>query len=99
MFGEELLDPSVEVEIIFRQGEAVAFIGIHHINHFAFRLAQGLDHPVHIRDRDPRIVLALADEKRVANFINVIKRRNFAIQFFVVIEIAPAPSPARGDAM
>ena len=79
----------------FRAGEAVTFVGINHVGHFAFRFAQRVDHRVDVRNRDPRIVLSLPNQKRSANLVDVIKRRDLAINFFVVIEIAAAPPPAR----
>src|SRR6476646_6447756 len=74
MFGKEFLNPTVEIEIVLRPRETVPFVGIDHVGHFALRFAQCRDHRIRIRDRDPRIVLALADEERCADFVDVIKR-------------------------
>ena len=72
----------------------MAFIGINYIGHFALRFAQRRHHRIRVRDRHPRIVLALPNQERRADFIDVIKRETSTVEFFVVIEIAAAPPPA-----
>src|SRR5262249_45883911 len=44
-----------------------------------------------------RIILALADQQRGANLIHVIKGRDLAIEFFIVIEISPPSPPSHQD--
>src|SRR4051794_33282969 len=39
MLGEELFDPAIEIHLVLRSREAVAFVGINHISHFAFCIA------------------------------------------------------------
>ncbi len=95
MFGEEFLDPSVEVPLVFRTREAVTFVGINDVGHFTFCLAQRRDHYVRIRDRHPRIVFALTDEKRRPDGIDMIKRRDFSVPVLVVIGISLTATPTR----
>src|SRR4030095_1865454 len=70
MFGKEFFNPTVEIEIVLWPRETVPFVGINHVDHFTLRFAQGRHHCIRIRDRDPRIVLALADEERRADFVD-----------------------------
>src|SRR5262245_49340721 len=44
MFGQELFHPSVEIEVILRPRETMAFVGINHVGHFALRFAQRRHH-------------------------------------------------------
>src|SRR5437773_5233780 len=95
MFGEEFLDPSVELELVLRTREAVTFVGINDIGDFVFCLAQRRDHYVRIRDRHPRIVFALANEKGRPDGIDMIKRRDFSVPVLVVIGVSLAATPTR----
>src|SRR5437660_10134068 len=94
MFGEKFLDPSVETALVFRTREAVTFVRIDHVGHFTFCFAQRTNYRVSISHCDSRIVFALADEKRRADGIDMIKRRDFSVPVLVVIGISCAPSPA-----
>ena len=95
MLGEEFLDPSVEIELVFRTRETVTFVGINDVGGFVFCPAQRRDHYVRVRDRHPRIVFALTDEKRGPDGIDMIKRRDFSVPVLVVIGISLAATPAR----
>ena len=72
MLGEEFLDPSIEIELVFRAREAVTFVGIHDVGGFALRLAQSSHHGVAGGNRHPGIVLALSNKERCANLVDVI---------------------------
>src|SRR5439155_8210707 len=95
MFGEEFLDPSVEIELVLRTREAVTLVGVNDVGHFTFCFAQRGYHRVSVSHRDSRIVLALTDEKGSADCIDMIKWRDFSVPVLVVIGVSRASPPAR----
>ena len=95
MLGEEFLDASVEVQLVFWPVEAVTFVGINDVGDFAFRLAQGSHHGIAGGNRHPGIVLSLSNKEWCANLVDVIERRHLPIEFLIMVEIAAPPSPTR----
>src|SRR6266404_6101566 len=95
MLGEELFNPTIEVELVFRPTETVPLVRIDYVGHFPLCFTQRCDHRVSISQCDSRIVLALHDQKRSPDRIDMIKRRDFSIPLWIMIGISLAPSPTR----
>src|SRR5213080_4791482 len=95
MVGEEFFHASIEIDLVFGAGETMPFVGIDDVDHLALCLAQRRDHYVRIRDRHPRIVFALANEKGRPDGIDMIKRRDFSVPVLVVVGISLAATPTR----
>src|SRR5437773_12023533 len=95
MVGEEFLDPSVEIELVLRTGEAVTLVGVNDVGHFTFCFAQRGYHRGSVSHRDSRIVLALTDEKGSADCIDMIKWRDVSVPVLGVIDVSRASLPAR----
>src|SRR5437667_5615657 len=95
MLGEELFNPTIEVELVFRPTETVPLVRIDYVGHFPLCFTQRCDHRVSTSTSDSRIVPALHDQKRSPDRIDMIKRRDFSIPLWIMIGISLAPSPAR----
>jgi hypothetical protein len=72
MFGEEFLDVSLEVQLVFWPVEAVTSIGMQEVGGFTLRLAQRSHHGIAGRNRHAGIVLFLSNKERCANLVDVI---------------------------
>jgi len=61
---QEFFGPSVEIELVFWAGEAVAFVGVDHESNFAAVFADGVYDLFRLRELYPRIIRAVADQQR-----------------------------------
>src|SRR5439155_27264901 len=95
MLGEELFTPTIEVELVFRPSETVPLVRIDYVGHVPLCFTQRGDHRVSISHCDSRIVLALHDQKRSPDRIDMKKRRDFPVPVLIVIGVSRASPPAR----
>jgi hypothetical protein len=72
MFGEEFLDVSLEVQLVFWPVEAVTSIRIQDVGGFALRPAQRSHHGIAGGNRHAGIVLCPSNKERCANLVDVI---------------------------
>src|SRR3546814_545655 len=93
--GEEALGHRVEGRVVFRTGEAVAFVGEQHVGHRDALGLHRLDDLVALGLHHARIVGALADQQRLADLVDMGDRRAVQQQLlaFVGARVADALVP------